>query len=297
MSHPFPPLTSRFRFIPRLVCVIGFTMVAILSAPLAQADPRNDIAKAKELADPMLAGANDWDCKPSAEHPKPVVLVHGLFLRAAINWSYVSPRLSSAGFCVFALNYGMSGGGLPGTSLMQVSAKELKTFVTGVKAATGAAKVDLLGHSQGGLMPRWYLRFEDGARDVDNFVALAAPNHGSSRNLFALLPPELGDVICRSCYQFSEGSEFLTELNHGREIESGVSYTTINTRWDQAVVPYTSGYLNGASTSITNVRLQDACPDNRSGHAGIGYDRVMFQWALDALARTGPANPGLEPRC
>ena len=66
--------------------------------------------------------------------------------------------IHDAGYCVFALNYGDVFGIAP----MEDSAGQLATFVDGVLAATGAAKVDIVGHSEGGLMPRWYLRFLGG---------------------------------------------------------------------------------------------------------------------------------------
>ena len=75
------------------------------------------------------------------------------------NWSYISPILAAHGYCVFALTYGLDprlpiqviGGTIP----IEQSAPELGAFVDQVLAATGAAKVDLVGHSEGTFMPEY----------------------------------------------------------------------------------------------------------------------------------------------
>src|SRR6201986_3605275 len=112
-------------------------------------------------------GANNWSSKPSAAHPVPVILVHGTFADMSDSWQALSPLLYDNGYCVFALNYGSyneSGSlGVYATGDIAESAQELSTFVDKVLAATGANKVDLVGHSQGGMMPRYYIKFLGGA--------------------------------------------------------------------------------------------------------------------------------------
>src|SRR5687767_5094518 len=51
-------------------------------------------------------GTNDWTCKPTAEHPRPVVLVHGTFGNQSTNWQTYGPLLKNNGYCVFAPTYG-----------------------------------------------------------------------------------------------------------------------------------------------------------------------------------------------
>lgn len=79
---------------------------------------------------------------------------------------------------MYALDYGANGSplnalGAKGTGRIEDSAKELARYVDRVLRTTGAHKVDLVGHSQGGLMPRQYLKFEGGAEKVHRLVGLA----------------------------------------------------------------------------------------------------------------------------
>jgi len=83
------------------------------------------------------------------------------------------------------------------------------------------------------MMPRYSLRFLGGAAKVDELIGLAASNHGTQTPLAPVVGP-----LCRACAQQATGSPFLTNLNAGREVESGVDYTNVVTRYDEVVVPF-----------------------------------------------------------
>ncbi|NUP17030.1 MAG: alpha/beta fold hydrolase [Streptomyces sp.] len=266
------------------------------AAPVAATDPegpaRDDFASAfaYSLAHPTAvpSGANDFDCRPSAAHPRPVVLVHGTMENRYDNWAALAPRLKEAGYCVFALNHGGDSGALLGTEDMVVSARQLADFVDRVRAATGAAKVDLVGHSQGGMMPRYYIKNLGGADEVDKLVALTPSNHGttfSGLGLLALAIPGGNAVLgagCKACSQQLIGSDFLRALNAGGETDPGVTYTVITTRYDEVVTPYTSAYLD-AAPNVTNTKLQDVCPAESVDHVGISYNALAGRLVLNAL--------------
>ncbi|GAB7035774.1 alpha/beta fold hydrolase [Streptomyces sp. NPDC021749] len=233
-------------------------------------------------------GANDWTCKPSAAHPYPVVLVHGTFEDMAKNWSVLSPQIKDAGYCVFALNYGNNA-----TAHIADSARELDTFVDSVLGATGAKKVDLVGHSQGGMMPRYYLDFLGGATKVDELVGIVPSNHGTTNPL--TIPT--GFAGCDACTDQMVGSPFLTHLNANGDTVAGPDYTVITTKYDEVVTPYTSAFLSGPAKQVTNVTLQDRCPLDAFEHDQSPNDPVVAQWVLNALGRSGPADPAFVPRC
>ena len=131
-------------------------------------------------------GANRFGCEPTRAHPEPVVLVHGLLANQTVNWRTISPYLKNRGFCVFSLTYGtkedVKGGTYQpgGITTMQSSARELKAFVERVLRRTGAEKVDIVGHSEGSLMPSWYVRFLGGGKVVDDYVGMTTLWEGTN---------------------------------------------------------------------------------------------------------------------
>ena len=247
-------------------------------------------ATAAHASSAPTSGWNDYSCKPSAAHPHPVVLVHGTFANATDNWLTLAPYLEARGYCVFSLDYGQ----LPGVPLVyglgpiDQSAAQLQVYVDKVLAATGAAKVDLVGHSQGGMMPRYYLKFLGGAAKVDTFVGIAPDNHGTTLDgLTKLLPyfPGAEDVISSAAPGLADqvaGSAFLAKLNAGGDTVPGVHYTVIATRYDEVVTPYTSQFLSGSD--VHNVLIQNLCSVDLSEHALLGLtDRIVFHEVANAL--------------
>ncbi len=271
-----------------LICSALVAAVLVLGGALASPAAADWLPTAP--TDPP--GANDWDCRPSAERPVPVVLVHGTFGDRKHLLEALTKDVAAAGFCVFSLDYGNRG-----TRDVTRSAAELATYVDRVLAATGADRVSLVGHSQGGMMPRYYIKYLGGDLLVDDLVGIAPSNHGTSllgrgESLLAAL---VGG-ICRSCQQQAAGSAFLTDLNRGDETPGPVSYTQITTRYDEVVVPHTSGYLTEGPAS-TNLTVQDLCPHVYNEHVTLPQARVTRSLVLHALTTDGPARPDVRPAC
>ncbi|WP_200303615.1 esterase/lipase family protein [Streptomyces adelaidensis] len=247
-------------------------------------------AEAAETAAAPSRGLNDYSCKPSGAHPRPVVLVHGTFANSVDNWLGLAPYLVNRGYCVYALDYGQ----LPGVPFfnglgpIDKSAEQLDTFVDQVLAATGAAEADLVGHSQGGMMPRYYLKFLGGAAEVNALVGIAPSNHGTTLNgLTQLLDhfPGAGDLLSTATPALADqvaGSAFMTKLNAGGDTVPGVTYTVLATKYDEVVTPYRSQFLDGPD--VRNIVIQDLCALDLSEHAAIGLlDRIAFHEVANAL--------------
>jgi triacylglycerol esterase/lipase EstA (alpha/beta hydrolase family) len=234
------------------------------------------------------AGANDWSCHPSAAHPRPVVLVNGTFANQITSWNAVSPLLKNNGYCVYTFNYGgLFAGQIGSYGPIAASAGELKTEVDAVLTSTGASKVDLVGWSQGGMMPRYYLKNLGGAAKVNALIGLAPSNHGTTLSGLATLAgyfpgalPLVG-ALCPACTDQVVGSPFLTSLNAGGDTVPGVKYTVIQSRYDEVVTPYASAFLTGAN--VTNITIQSKCILDLGDHLSMPYDHIVDREVLNAL--------------
>lgn len=244
-----------------------------------------------------LPGSNDFSCKPSSAHPNPVVLVHGTGGSQQTNWGTYVPLLANEGYCVFALTYGAIDGlpfpftAIGGMKPMESSAAQLGRFVDKVLTSTGARKVDIVGHSQGTVIPDYYAKFLGGQNKIDKYVSLAPAWNGTTvAGADLILPlarqlglPANGLPVCNACGQFDRGSPLMTALRSGGGVYlPNITYTNISTRYDELVVPYTSGQLPGGP-NVRNIVVQQGCSVDYTEHAGLAGSRRGAYFVLNAL--------------
>jgi triacylglycerol lipase len=272
----------------RIVWLALSSLAAVLLSLLVlvgESNAQEDIPPflVKEGAPPP--GAN-VPCDPPAEHPYPVVLVHGTFETMEQNWNVLSTQLKARDYCVFALNYGNRGLGRIGES-----AQELDTFVDKVLAYTQTEKAQLVGHSQGGMMPRYWIKYLGGKSKVVDLVGLAPSNYGTRLGKEDM-QNKLGiDKPCPACDQQQYDSRFIRRLNDGDDTPGAGSFTQVATDDDEIIIPYTNCFLKGTER-ITNVTLQDYYePDVFVTHQNIYDDPFAQALVFDALANPGPADP------
>jgi pimeloyl-ACP methyl ester carboxylesterase len=120
--------------------------------------------------------------------PRPVVLVHGLISTAEKFNAYLG-YLGSIGLKGYAAGNGQFKGVLkmgdisnPAAPTLTIAqnAAQLDTYIDGVKRSTGAEQVDLLAHSMGGLVSRYYIHELMTDDDVAQLIMLGTPNGGST---------------------------------------------------------------------------------------------------------------------
>ncbi|WP_272492988.1 lipase family alpha/beta hydrolase [Jidongwangia harbinensis] len=254
-------------------------------APLDQAGPRLSVPAAR------LAAA--VTCTPNATRARTEV---ALFVPATAldpdqfswNWFAALDKIRHP-YCSVAL---------PGHGLgdIQESAEYVVHAIRHVNRISGR-KVAVVGHSQGGLEPRFALRFWPDTRGmVSDYVSLGTPNHGSLVSAANCA----GGACPPAFWQMTPQANFIRALNSYQETFRGISYTNVYTTLDQYVTPNRdhtgTSSLHGTDGSITNVSLQGMCADNTGEHIAVGTsDAVAYALALDAITHRGPAQPARIP--
>ncbi|NUS44470.1 MAG: alpha/beta fold hydrolase [Mycobacteriaceae bacterium] len=224
-----------------------------------------------------------------------MVLIHGWQSDQYAAWAYLGPLLAGSGRCVYSFTYGGRGKQAGGMAPLQASAAEVRARIEALTARLGVDKVDVVGHSEGGVLAQYLARTEPGfASHVRRLVAVSAPTHGTTAWGLAGLVRHQGveaavaSVCGAACPDLLVTSRFVRRLTSGPIAVPGVGYTTISTERDELVTPSASSVI--AEPGVRNLRLQDFCPASVAGHNGIVFSATTADLVLgaldDALPRT-----------
>jgi pimeloyl-ACP methyl ester carboxylesterase len=255
--------------------------LAVEYAPVDQPPPPLTVPQAD-----LDAALSCTDNAPGSART-PVLLVPGTAYspKSDFSWNW-EPALTKLGipWCVVAL---------PGDGMgdIQIAAEYVVNAIRTMSARAGR-RIAIIGHSQGGMVPRWAFRFFPDTRSmVDDLIGMSPSNHGTLD----------ADIVCipgcaPSFWQQADRSEFIKALNSVQETFAGIAYTVAYTRTDEIVVPNLneqgSSGLRTGDGRIRNVAIQEVCPLDVNEHLAIGtYDPVAYALAIDALEHPGPADP------
>src|SRR6266542_6040827 len=193
----------------------------------------------------------------TASHVDPILFVHG-YTSDASAWNTMISRFQADGWesnRLFAYTFSS-------TKSNASIAQDVKARVDQIRAATGAAKVDIITHSMGGLSSRYYLKNLGGQANVDDWVSLGGPNHGTDTADQCSFTP---------CLEMRIGSAFLTALNAGDETPGFPRYATWWSPCDATINPDSSVPLAGATNT------QTAC----LAHNQLPTDAAIYQQVRD----------------
>lgn len=283
---------TQVRLDARAVLRLALAVVTV-AALFALAGP------APQAAQAAGGGNNDPGCKPSAAHPNPVVFLHGLGANKDADLNLLQDDVAKQGYCTFSDTYGAHPGFpyVGGLRPVADSAGEIKAFIQQVLAQTGAAKVDVVGHSEGGFQSLYVTKTQAIAGRIGKVVAIAPPTHGTTfaglYNLAYLFGQASRDAVgkalaafgCPACSDLGVGGSAVATLNDGPIAQPGVSYTIITSRYDQLVTPTETSFVR--EPGVTNQYVQDTCPYDPVGHLGEAYDLNVWNLVKNAL---DPAN-------
>jgi triacylglycerol lipase len=188
-----------------------------------------------------------------AEARDPILFVHGWSSSGSV-WNTMIGRFQADGYTAAELNNWSYN-----TAQSNVTtAGQVNTKVDQIRAATGAAKVDIISHSMGGLNTRYYLKNLGGQTEVDDWISLGGPNHGTSTANACFWNT--------SCFEMRPNSTFLNALNSVDETPGTVNYGTWWSPCDEIINPDTSVILSGAANT------QTAC----MGHSTLYQDATVY---------------------
>lgn len=188
--------------------------------------------------------------------PRPIIMVHGYAMNRA-NFIPLARRLAKAGLGpIVGFEYWTLG-------KTASAARRLGEFVDRVRSETGATHVDVIGHSMGGVVGRYYVTFGGGDGVVANLVTIGSPHSGT-----VVAPVGLG----RPTKELFLGSSLMQRLAAAK-LPSQTKLTVIWSRGDALV----SGAHAARIEGVDELVLDDV------GHLSMLTSRAVADALIERL--------------
>ena len=208
------------------------------------------------LATPFRVGRGSRRHRGAADDRRPILLLHG-YAQHPANFLWLARRLRRDGWShVYTLRHAPMFGDI------ERSAARLGATIDRIRAATGAATVDVVAHSMGGLVARAYVRSRGAACGIARLVTLGTPHQGT--HIFRRLAHDPMLV------QMRPDSPLLQRLASDDPVPALVECVAIYSTGDAVVIPPHNGYYKGAF----NIEV-----------AGTGHMSMLFSRRIYGLVR------------
>lgn len=232
-----------------------------------------------------------WQHEPKAsEDQNPVVLIHG-FGGDVGSLGMLARGLAHDGWRVFPLDLDTL------TRPVEELADRLGSHVARVRRRLGVGRVDLVGHSLGGLILRYYIQMLGGHEQVDRAITIGSPHAGGTLASYAVHPlrwlgylPTPGAGQITAADQLMPGSEFYEWLNgpvYKVEACAKVDLTNVWSLADEMILP------------SWRARFPWAAREHRfvaHGHLGLVMSGTVAKLVRSTLrAPPRPAPGSIEP--
>jgi triacylglycerol lipase len=213
------------------------------------------------------AGGDPRAAQAGTPGQPPVLLIHGYFAtRGSLH--LLESHLTMRGLIVMSYPLGRP----INVGDIRDSAGLIARKVESIVAQTGIARVDIVGHSMGGLVGLDYLKRLGGRHRVRRLVMLGTPTQGTWSALFGLVTAPLG----LASLQLLPGSPFLRELAE-RPLPEGAEVVSIGAVRDW-LAPLSSTALDG----VRHIALP-------TGHSGLLVDAEVAEVVVEIL-RAAPSD-------
>lgn len=172
------------------------------------------------------------------------------------------------------------------------NAKQIRGWVNDIINLTGSSKIDIIGHSMGGISSRYYIKFLGGNNTVDDYVSLGTDQHGSPNAQICYTPTDHliedlnnGDETPYGLLNndtLGPQQDIYGVSYNGTHIPGDINYTSIFSRYDD-VEPYQSSYLIGAY----NIEKSNTTDSSPILHSDLYHTPEIYQLIKNALLDPG----------